>query len=259
MRAMAELVRAPAALTVLGDTVAGSAVAGLPLRGRRLALPLASVSLYWAGMALNDWADRELDATERPERPLPSGRVTPAQALGVATGLTAAGIGLAALGGGTKALKIALPLAGAIWTYDLLAKDTPAGPAAMALCRGLDVMLGAGKAVPAAAVVAGHTWGVTALSRGEVHGSSRRKVTAALTGTAAVALAAAYVGTVAPGQAGARRSPTAAKVRAATKAGIHAMIPLQAALIGRRNLRAALLTAALLPLARKLSRRVSPT
>ncbi|MEK8227549.1 UbiA family prenyltransferase [Oerskovia sp. M15] len=51
-------------------------------------------------MALNDYADRELDAVERPERPLPSGRVSPEQALGVATGLTAAGLVLAGAGEG---------------------------------------------------------------------------------------------------------------------------------------------------------------
>ncbi|MGC1213005.1 MAG: hypothetical protein WA890_17280, partial [Micromonospora sp.] len=32
----------------------------------------------------------------------------------------------------------------AIWGYDLLAKNTAAGPAVMAACRGLDVLLGAG-------------------------------------------------------------------------------------------------------------------
>ncbi len=52
------LVRGPAALTVLGDTLVGAAAAGRPLRGPRLALPLASVALYWAWMALNDYADR---------------------------------------------------------------------------------------------------------------------------------------------------------------------------------------------------------
>jgi 4-hydroxybenzoate polyprenyltransferase len=89
MKAYVQLVRAPAALTVLGDTVAGAAAAGNPLRGRRLLLPLSSVAFYWAGMALNDWADRKLDAVERPERPIPSGRVSPEQALAVAGGLTA--------------------------------------------------------------------------------------------------------------------------------------------------------------------------
>ena len=54
MKAFLQLVRAPAALTVIGDTVAGAAAAGRPLRGRRLLLPLSSASFYWAGMALND-------------------------------------------------------------------------------------------------------------------------------------------------------------------------------------------------------------
>ncbi|HEY0640042.1 MAG TPA: UbiA family prenyltransferase, partial [Pseudonocardiaceae bacterium] len=90
LAAFVQLVRAPAALTVPGDTVAGAAAAGLRLGGRRLALPLASACLYWAGMALNDYADRELDATERPERPIPSGRVTPGEALALAGGLTGA-------------------------------------------------------------------------------------------------------------------------------------------------------------------------
>ena len=123
MKAYLQLVRAPAALTVLGDTVAGAAAAGKPLRGRRLLLPLSSAAFYWSGMALNDWADRELDATERPERPIPSGRVSPNQALAVAAGLTAAGIGLAAAAG-RDAVKVALPLAAlAFFFKDPVATD----------------------------------------------------------------------------------------------------------------------------------------
>ncbi|MEV6706402.1 4-hydroxybenzoate polyprenyltransferase, partial [Micromonospora wenchangensis] len=74
---LAELVRAPAALSVPGDLVAGAAAAGV-LGPRTAGLAGASVLLYWAGMAANDWADRGLDAEERPERPIPSGRGDPA-------------------------------------------------------------------------------------------------------------------------------------------------------------------------------------
>ncbi|MFD5829066.1 SCO3242 family prenyltransferase [Lentzea sp. NPDC060358] len=270
MKPVAELVRAPAALTVLGDTVAGSATAGLPLRGRRLVLPLASAAFYWAGMALNDWADRELDADERPERPIPSGRVRPAQALGVAAVLTGAGLGLSVLGGGRGAVRTAVPLAGAIWAYDLVAKSTPAGPAVMALCRGLDVLLGSGsRAWPAAAVIAGHTFGLTTLSRGEVHGATGTQTATALTTTVAAAVASirprtvpwslAYLATTGPGQLAARHNPTGPRVRAATRAGIHAMIPLQAAITARTAPTTAAVLSALLPVARRLSRRVSPT
>ena len=79
-------------------------------------------------MALNDWADRELDAVERPERPIPSGRVSPDQALAVAGGLTAAGLGWPRAAGGRDALKVAVPLAAAVWAYDTVLKTTAAGP-----------------------------------------------------------------------------------------------------------------------------------
>ena len=87
--------------------------------------------LYWAGMAANDWADRRLDAVERPERPIPSGRVAPAAALGLAAGLTAAGLGLAAAAGRPPGrCAVAVPLAAAIWAYDLLRQEhrRPARP-----------------------------------------------------------------------------------------------------------------------------------
>ncbi|TDC53437.1 4-hydroxybenzoate polyprenyltransferase [Jiangella ureilytica] len=194
-RDVVELVRAPAALTVPGDSLAGAAAAGFPYGARTAVTPLASACLYWAGMALNDYADRDLDRLERPERPIPSGRVTPSQALGLAAGLTAAGLGLAAAAGGRPALRVAVPLAATVWAYDLLVKPTPAGPVAMAAARGLDVLLGAGGRERAAALpalaVAVHTAGVTVLSRGEVHGASPSSGRFAVGATAAASLAAA--------------------------------------------------------------------
>ncbi|SCL68078.1 4-hydroxybenzoate polyprenyltransferase [Micromonospora citrea] len=192
---LAELVRAPAALSVPGDVVAGAAAAGT-LGRRTPALAAASVLLYWAGMAANDWADRRLDAVERPERPIPSGRVAPGAALGLAAGLTAAGVALATAAGGRRAATVAVPLAAAVWGYDLAAKSTPAGPAVMAACRGLDVLLGATggrmlRAVPAAVTVAAHTWTVTALSRREVSGADAALPLRTLAGTALVAAGAA--------------------------------------------------------------------
>ncbi|MBB4903805.1 SCO3242 family prenyltransferase [Actinophytocola algeriensis] len=283
MKAFLQLVRAPAALTVIGDTVAGAAAAGRPLRGRRLLLPLSSASFYWAGMALNDWADRKLDAVERPERPIPSGRVSPDQALAVAGGLTAAGLGLARAAGGRDTLKIAVPLAAAVWAYDTVLKKTAAGPAGMAACRALDVLMGAGagnvrKALPSAMAVGGHTYGVTALSRGEVHGASPRTARAAFAGTvataatsiigartwrdrlAALAFSGAYSGLVGRAQYDAAQDPSAQKVRSATMAGIHGMVPLQAALAARRgSLLGAVAVAAALPVAKRLAKKVSPT
>ncbi|MFE7407687.1 SCO3242 family prenyltransferase [Isoptericola sp. NPDC057559] len=260
-RDAAELVRAPAALTVLGDTLAG--MASSPGRGparRRVLLPVASACLYLGGMALNDYADRDLDAVERPERPIPSGRVTPGQALATGAALTGAGVTLAALGGGRAALTVAVPLAACVLTYDLVAKDSRSGPLVMAACRGLDVLLGAAPtgvrpALPAAAALAVHTLGVTVLSRGEVHGTTTAVGTSAAVTTAvvaagtaaaalarpgtapargwarggAVAAAAAYAAACLPGQLRAAQDRSAGAARSATRAGIQAMVPLQAA------------------------------
>ncbi|MEN3612913.1 SCO3242 family prenyltransferase [Plantactinospora sp. ZYX-F-223] len=292
LRDLAELVRAPAALSVPGDVVAGAAAAEA-LDRRVPGLAGASVLLYWAGMAANDWADRELDARERPERPIPSGRVSPGLALGVSAGLTAAGIGLAGLAGGRRALAVAVPLAGAVWAYDLRAKNTPAGPAVMAACRGLDVLLGASggrvvRAVPAALTVAAHTYTVTELSRREVSGAPRALPAATLAGTAAVAAAAVArhrpADTAEPArrpgwqtlvpaalagwyglqygtaQARVAADPQASRVRAAVGAGITGLPALQGALVARAG--AALLgvaVAAAAPIGRRLARLVSPT
>ncbi|MGC5015802.1 SCO3242 family prenyltransferase [Streptosporangium sp. DT93] len=291
VRDLAELVRAPAALSVPGDVAAGAA-AGQVLGGRTLGLACSSVCLYWAGMAANDWADRHLDAVERPERPIPSGRVSPGTALGLAAGLTAAGLAAAALSGGRRALTVAVPLAAAVWSYDLMAKNTAAGPAAMALCRGLDVLLGATpgpgvtRALPSALTVAAHTYLLTALSRAEVSGSGHGLPAATLAGTAALAVATALAGGDTPGapraaravrvvragltawyaaafglsQARAVAEPSAPRLRAAVGTGIVALPALQGALVARGGAtREGIAIAAAVPLGRALARKVSPT
>jgi len=286
LKDIAELVRAPAALSVPGDALAGAAVTGT-LGARTAGLSVASVCLYWSGMAANDWADRDLDAKERPERPIPSGRVTPGTALGLAAALSAAGLVLAGLTGGRRALAVAAPLTGVMWWYDTRLKGTAAAPAGMAACRGLDVLLGASagrwrrSAGPALAVAA-HTYTVTALSRREVTGGSPLLPAATLAGTAAVAavpalltapspaarwrrllpggLAAWYAASYGIAQGHALAEPSAAKVRAAVGAGITSLPALQGALIawsGAPATGAAVATAA--PLGRRLARRWSPT
>ncbi|MFE5956659.1 SCO3242 family prenyltransferase [Streptomyces rubiginosohelvolus] len=142
LRAWAELLRVSALFSVPGDALAGAAAVGRrPGRGTALAIG-ASLCLYEAGMALNDWADRDEDAVDRPHRPIPSGRISPAAALGAAGVLTAAGLALAARAG-RPALTVATGLAATVWAYDLHLKHTKAGPAAMAAARSLDLLLGA--------------------------------------------------------------------------------------------------------------------
>ncbi|MFI9376208.1 SCO3242 family prenyltransferase [Streptomyces parvulus] len=172
------MLRLPALFTVPGDALAGAAAAGTR-PGRRTLLAIgSSLCLYEAGMALNDWADRAEDAVERPHRPIPSGRIRPAAALTAACGLTGAGLALAAAAG-RPALTVAAPLAASVWAYDLALKHTPAGPAAMAAARGLDLLLGAAAgsggtrtALPSAALLGSHTLAVTAVSHKETTGGS---------------------------------------------------------------------------------------
>lgn len=288
-RALIELVRAPAAFSVPGDVFAGAAAAGRRIDARTWGTAAASVCLYWAGMALNDHADRFVDVFERPERPLPSGRVRPRTAMAIAAGLTATGLGIAALSGGVRTLAVAVPLAGAVWGYDLAWKDGPGGPAAMAAARSLDVLMGAGAgalraAAPSAAVVGVHTLAVTVLSRSEVTGASRRvaAATAALSGAAAggaltllrggrhpaprpqvtfaAGLAGLYMSRFGTAQAAVARDGRPEIVRKAVGAGITSLMPLQASLIaGRGAPLAALPVVAAGPLARRLARKVSPT
>ncbi|WP_413106144.1 SCO3242 family prenyltransferase [Streptomyces sp. Inha503] len=267
-----------------GDSLAGAVAAGHPSWGRGAVLASASVCLYWAGMALNDFADRNVDTRERPQRPIPSGRVTPAQALTVAGGLTGAGLALAGAAGGWRTLGVAVPLAGVVWVYDLRAKAHPVGgPAAMAAARALDVLLGAGvgrlrAAAPAAVVLGVHTAVVSALSRAEVAGASRGRLGATVAATAAVAALAARSG--APGAqkpataalamylayfAGAQARAAADRgrphsVRQAVAAGITGMLPLQAlcaARAGSSPVATGLLAG--MPVARRLFRLVCPT
>ncbi|MFI6725770.1 SCO3242 family prenyltransferase [Streptomyces atratus] len=229
VRAWAELLRVSALFTVPGDALAGAAATGRrPDRGTALAVG-ASLCLYEAGMALNDWADRDEDAVDRPHRPIPSGRIAPGAALAAAGALTAAGLGLAARAG-RPALAVATGLAATVWAYDLRLKHTPAGPAAMAAARGLDLLLGAtatgaakraaspgartasasrtgsasgsrtgsasasrgfvSGALPAAGLLGAHTYAVTAVSRHEAQGGSTTAPLAALAVTAALGAAA---------------------------------------------------------------------
>ncbi|QUW94942.1 4-hydroxybenzoate octaprenyltransferase [Streptomyces sp. V17-9] len=218
--AWAELLRLPALFTVPGDALAGAAAAGARPGPRTLLAIGSSLCLYEAGMALNDWADRAEDAVERPHRPLPSGRIRPAAALAAAGALTGAGLALAA-GAGRPALTIAVPLAATVWAYDLTLKHTPAGPAAMAAARGLDLLLGAAAtgggtraALPSAALLGSHTLAVTAVSRRETTGGS------VLAPLAALATTGALTGLVAR-----RRTRLPAGRRAAAAPGLSGSIP----------------------------------
>ena len=71
-------------ITSIADVLAGIAIAGfifipslkIDQLQPVLLLCLATVGLYGGGVVFNDVFDAALDKIERPERPIPSGRVT---------------------------------------------------------------------------------------------------------------------------------------------------------------------------------------
>lgn len=102
----------------------------------------ACTALYTAGMVLNDWFDREVDARERPARPLPSGRISPRAALAVGNGLLIGGIALVA-SLDPWAIGCAAVLALMILTYDAWHTRSLVFVVVLGLCRALVYWLSA--------------------------------------------------------------------------------------------------------------------
>lgn len=129
--------RLPNVLTVPGDVLAGAALAGL-FFGDMLR-PVGAVMLaYVFGIALNDVRDLEADRLDRPERPLPSGRISRIR------GVTACAL----LGAGALAVFFrpeTVLLLSLICAYTALKQALPLlGVLLMGLCRGAAVWIGAG-------------------------------------------------------------------------------------------------------------------
>ncbi|MCA9237942.1 MAG: UbiA family prenyltransferase [Planctomycetales bacterium] len=172
-------------------------------------LAIASMLIYLAGMALNDAYDAEIDAEERPERPIPSGRIDRRSAF--AAGWLLLGGGVTAALGAAWASRTVAPavvagcLALTVVMYDGGLKRTWAGPWAMGWCRLLNVLLGASVAAnlaeePAAwkfaLAVGAYTVGLSYLARDEATDVSPARARNAFF-AAAVCFVAALVGLLA--------------------------------------------------------------
>lgn len=144
-------------------------------------LSLASVCLYASGVVFNDYFDRETDAMERPERPIPSGVVPARSAAVFGSVLMLAGVVFAfivsVISGG-----IAVLLGVAILSYDSMAKQhTVFGPLNMGVCRGLNLLLGMSIiGFPVmwwmALIPVMYIGAITLVSRGEVNGSNKSHI-----------------------------------------------------------------------------------
>lgn len=147
VRAWLQMMRLPNLFTVPGDPLAGYFFASLVMPNTPnfvYILPcVASVLLYISGLLFNDYFDRDIDAKERPGRPIPSGRVRPGNVLAAAIVLMAVGIAVTMILG-LYPILIVGALALLILTYNAGLKRIPLiGPLNMGLCRGVSLLLGA--------------------------------------------------------------------------------------------------------------------
>jgi len=122
--------------TIWSNVLAASVLAGgMDSTGLALVL-LAMSALYTGGMVLNDAFDREIDARERPKRPIPAGEIALATVWSIGSGLLLVGVVILATFGLTSAFG-GLALAAAILLYDAWHKGNPISPLIMGVCRAL--------------------------------------------------------------------------------------------------------------------------
>ena len=141
--AWARLLRVSLFASAIGDPWLGYVLLGGTRAVDLLGLALSSWCVYHGAMALNDWADRDVDRARGRVRPLTTGALQPTVVRNVAFSLIALGVGLSvAFGLGMEAtLCIALAALMAI-AYDLVGRGAVLGPLLLASARGLNLLFG---------------------------------------------------------------------------------------------------------------------
>ncbi|KAA6441695.1 polyprenyltransferase [Dyadobacter flavalbus] len=144
-------------------------------------LVVSTLGLYGGGVVMNDVFDAKLDSIERPERPIPSGKVPLRSATLMGISLLFLGVLAAAMFGFTSGM-IALVVAVLTVVYNRFAKHSVfLGPLFMGLCRGGNLLLGM-SVVPEsfdkwgwiALLPIAYIGAITLISQDEVHGGKRR-------------------------------------------------------------------------------------
>lgn len=244
-------------------------------------LLLATTGLYGGGVVFNDVFDAELDAKERPERPIPSDRASRHSATTLGSLLFAVGIVAASQVSWLSAI-LATTVAFAALTYDAFTKHHAVlGPINMGACRGGNLLLGV-STVPA---MVGERWflafipiayiaAITAISRGEVHGGKQSTgvlalllIGAVMSGILALGLLRDYqvlaalpfivlfAARVLPPFVKAVQEPSPDQIRGAVKAGVLSLIVLDATVAaGFASWPYGLLVLSLLPISTALAK-----
>ncbi len=176
-------------VTSIADVWAGIAIAGyfnnsfftLHQWGPVLLITLSTIGLYAGGIVFNDVFDAELDAVERPERPIPSGLIPKTEAITLGIFWLTIGVLSAMVLNFTSGL-LAVSIGLCALVYNKWGKHQVfVGPINMGLCRGLNLLLGI-SIIPFAV---GQWWflafvpiiyiaAITMISRGEVYGGRKQ-------------------------------------------------------------------------------------
>lgn len=249
-------------------------------------LMISTVCLYAGGVVFNDVFDYATDKTERPERPLPSGQASRTGAIVLGVVLLASGIfsaGVVSLRSGCIALLIAV----LALLYNGYSKKHPVtGPVNMGACRSANLLLGMSISEAAliklwflALIPIVYIGAITLISRGEVHGASRKTIENGmlLYGTMligilhlgfldefsfwqAVPFILLFVAATLPSWINALKSGDPMDIRKAVKTGVLALILLDASLAaGFAGFEFGILVLALLPVSLFIAKRFSVT
>jgi len=283
------LMRLANVVTAVADVLAGIAISGYfsdagsyyPV----LLLCISTIGLYAGGIIFNDVFDAGLDAIERPERPIPSGMISIGAATAFGTLFFSIGVAAAALYQ-PLSFQIAIGIVLACLSYNRWAKHyTIWGPLNMGLCRGLNLLLGLSIIAPAieewwflAFIPLIYIASITIVSRGEVHGGSKKTLSIAAVLYAAVVISVLWVSAsmhnfkltllfIVPFVVmifgpllTAFRLPSAKNIGKAVKAGVIALILLNASWAGAFGIwQVALFIVLLLPLSLWLSKTFAVT
>ena len=176
-----QLTRPANLVTAIADILAGMAIAQFTFSTFTPALLVVStLGLYGGGVVMNDVFDARLDSIERPERPIPSGKVPLRSAATMGISLLLLGI-LAAFVFSPLSGSIAFVVALLTILYNRFAKHYSfLGPFTMGLCRGGNLILGM-SVLPesfqqwawVAILPIVYIFAITMISQDEVHGGKR--------------------------------------------------------------------------------------